>query len=240
MSDWLMSDDDGGGDGYLGLDEPAMPDSAPAPPTGPAGATATAPAPAAAPAADDWLGGDSGGSASGGSDDWLGSSPQDGQSAGSAPVMDGQGDWMSDSGSTGGSDPAVVPGAPAAAPAQQQYAAAAPMAQSYGGDMSVTAPQLQQVQPTRRTLGGAGAAATGELSNLVLDVEVQVEVGLGNAALTVEEFLEMGRGSVVELDTPIDAPIELKVRGKLIARGQLVSINGSYGMRIIEMLNEEH
>ena len=83
-----------------------------------------------------------------------------------------------------------------------------------------------------------GTGARGELSNLVLDVEVQVEVGLGNAALTVEEFLEMGRGSIVELDTPIDAPIELKVRGKLIARGQLVSVGGSYGMRIVEMLNE--
>jgi flagellar motor switch protein FliN/FliY len=105
--------------------------------------------------------------------------------------------------------------------------------------MSVMAPQLPQVQPARRPGGAQQAAgATGELSNLVLDVEVQVEVGLGNAALTVEEFLEMGRGSVVELDTPIDAPIELKVRGKLIARGQLVSINGSYGMRIVEMLNE--
>jgi flagellar motor switch protein FliN/FliY len=125
---------------------------------------------------------------------------------------------------------------------EQQYARAAepaPMAVTMGGDLSVTQPHLQQVQPTRRSNAAAGGAA-GELSNLVLDVEVQVEVGLGNAALTVEEFLEMGRGSVVELDTPIDAPIELKVRGKLIARGQLVSINGSYGMRIIEMLNEEH
>lgn len=232
MSDWLMSDDGGDG-GYLGMDDPAMPDAAPAPPTAPA-ATATAPA-----GGDDWLGG----SSSGGGDDWLGgsgSTPAEGQSAGAAPVMDGQGDWMS----AGDAAPAVMPGIAPAQHQQQQRAyaqqpAAAPMAASIGGEMSVMAPQLQQVQPTRRGTGTAAAAA-GELSNLVLDVEVQVEVGLGNAALTVEEFLEMGRGSVVELDTPIDAPIELRVRGKLIARGQLVSINGSYGMRIVEMLNEEH
>ncbi|MCW2922570.1 MAG: flagellar motor switch protein FliN [Thermoleophilia bacterium] len=231
MSDWLMSDDSDGG-GYLGLDEPAMPDGAPAPPSAPS-ATATADA-------GDWLGGDAGG----GSDDWLGgSAPQAGQSAGGAPVMDSQGDWMSN-------EPAVTPGmAPAqqqyasdpyaAAPQQQQQHAPAPMAMTHQGDMSVMAPQLPQVQPTRRGAGGQVTGAS-ELSNLVLDVEVQVEVGLGNAALTVEEFLEMGRGSVVELDTPIDAPIELKVRGKLIARGQLVSINGSYGMRIVEMLNQEN
>ncbi len=232
MTDWLMSDDSDGG--YLGLDEPAMPDAAPAPPSAPT-ATATA------PDTGDWLGGDSGG----GNDDWLGGAPQPGQSAGSGPVMDGQGDWMS-------SEPAVTPGAPAPVPQQQyasdpygqQQAVPAPMAmphtQGAPGEMSVMAPQLQQVQPTRRPGGAQQVSGAGELSNLVLDVEVQVEVGLGNAALTVEEFLEMGRGSVVELDTPIDAPIELKVRGKLIARGQLVSINGSYGMRIVEMLNEEN
>jgi flagellar motor switch protein FliN len=235
MSDWLMSDDGTGDDGgsYLGMDEPAMPDAAPAPPTAPA-ATATAPDPA-----DDWLGGDSGGSA--GNDDWLGGSiaaPAEGHGAGAAP--DGQGDWIT--GSSGDADAAVVPGVNGQGMqqyAQPQGSAPAPMAMATNGELSVTAPQLHQVQPTRRTLGGAGTSATSELSNLVLDVEVQVEVGLGNAALTVEEFLEMGRGSVVELDTPIDAPIELKVRGKLIARGQLVSINGSYGMRIVEMLNEE-
>jgi flagellar motor switch protein FliN/FliY len=226
MSDWLMNDDSDGG-GYLGMDDPAMPDAAPAPPSAPT-------AVATPDAGGDWLGGDS----SGGSDDWLGGSasqsPQDGYNAGAAPVMDSQGDWMNSG------DAAVTPGA---APAQQyhdpyaqQAAAPAPIAMSTHGEISVTSPQLHQVAPSPRSVGGA----RGELSDLVLDVEVQVEVGLGNAALTVEEFLEMGRGSVVELDTPIDAPIELKVRGKLIARGQLVSINGSYGMRIVEMLNEEH
>ena len=232
MTDWLMSDDSDGG-GYLGMDDPAMPDAAPAPPSAPT-ATATAPE-----SGSDWIGGDS----SGGSDDWLGGAPQGGHSAGAAPVMDGQGEWLGGDGG-GSAAPTVMPGM-ASAPAQQQYASdpyqrsgAAPMAHA-ATDMSVISPQLQQVQPTRRAAGGPVGRAGGELSDLVLDVEVEVEVGLGNAALTVEEFLEMGRGSVVELDTPIDAPIELRVRGKLIARGQLVSINGSYGMRIVEMLNEE-
>ncbi|MCW2927910.1 MAG: flagellar motor switch protein FliN [Thermoleophilia bacterium] len=228
MSDnWLMSDDS---DGYLGLDDPAMPDAAPAPPS--------APAAVATHDSGSWLGGDAGGGDA--SSDWLGGSPQGGHSAGAAPVMDGQGDWMQ----AQSSEPAVMPGT---APAAQQhdpyaYAAPAPMAMSTGsmGDISVTSPSLPQVQPARRPATQSGRRPGEELSGLVLDVEVQVEVGLGNAALTVEEFLEMGRGSVVELDTPIDAPIELKVRGKLIARGQLVSINGSYGMRIVEMLNEEH
>jgi flagellar motor switch protein FliN/FliY len=219
MSDWLMNDDSDGG--YLGMDDPAMPDAAPAPPSAPS-------AVATPDAGGDWLGGDS----SGGSDDWLGGSaaaPQDGYNAGAAPVMDSQGDWMA-------AESAPAPAQQYHDPYAQQAATPAPMAMSAHGEISVMSPQLHQVAPSPRSVGGT----RGELSDLVLDVEVQVEVGLGNAALTVEEFLEMGRGSVVELDTPIDAPIELKVRGKLIARGQLVSINGIYGMRIVEMINEEH
>ena len=99
-------------------------------------------------------------------------------------------------------------------------------------DLTVQRPLLQEVAPTMPSATGM----RGDLSDLVLDVEVQVEVGLGTASLSVEEFLEMGRGTVVELDTPIEAPIELKVRGRVIARGQLVSVGGSYGMRIAEMV----
>ena len=208
MSDWLS--DDSSDNLYATLDNPAQPDTALDPPT--------------ASGMGDWM---NDGAAS---DDWLGGSaqpaaPEPGHVANTqgAPVGDSQGDWMSGL--------AVDPGAgsaPAASPAPM------PIAQSISGDLQVSAPLLEQVQRGARPTGGT----RGELSNLVLDVEVQVEVGLGNAALTVEEFLEMGRGSIVELDTPIDAPIELKVRGKLIARGQLVSVGGSYGMRIVEMLNE--
>ena len=223
MSDWLTEDT--GNDDYLGLglDNPEMPQTAPAPPT--------------AAQADNWLGDTP--------------APAPGYDTGAAPVMDTQGDWFGDSaGAAPAHDPYAAQqhdpygaAAPAAtmAPPMTGYGyngspAPMPIAQSFDGDLQVSAPMLDHVQPNPRSLGGA----RGHLSNLVLDVEVQVEVGLGNAALTVEEFLEMGRGSVVELDTPVDAPIELKVRGKLIARGQLVSINGSYGMRIVEMINEEN
>ena len=110
---------------------------------------------------------------------------------------------------------------------------AATMQQSSApGELSVHPPMLEQVQASPHTVG----AVTGELSALVLDVEVPVEVYFGDAALTVEEFLELGAGSVVELDHEIDAPIELRVRDKIVARGQLVTINGKYGLRILEMV----
>jgi flagellar motor switch/type III secretory pathway protein FliN len=211
MTDWLMSDDN-----YLGLDDPAMPDAAPTPPS----------APTSSDAGGDWLGG-----ASSGDEAWLGSAPQDAPAHGASSgggVMDAQGDWLGDAAPAPSPQMMDAYMQPAAtAPSADPYggsAAPAPMAVGLGSDITVSAPMLEHVAPSPRALGGARS----ELSNLVLDVEVQVEVALGEAALTVEEFLEMGRGSVVELE----------VRGKLIARGQLVSINGSYGMRITEMLNE--
>lgn len=110
----------------------------------------------------------------------------------------------------------------------------APAAGAHTGDLSVQAPYLDEVQPSRSTVGGV----PGDLSSLVLDVEVPVEVYFGDAALTVEDFLELGAGSVVELDHSIEMPIELRVRGKLIARGQLVTINGNYGLRVTDMVEQ--
>ena len=143
-------------------------------------------------------------------------------------------DWIGDSGDDwlgGNASPAATSTAVAPAPLQSQ-AMAAPSNPAMH-DLSVQAPLLEDVQRSGITVGGA----RGELSTLVLDVEVPVEVYFGDASLTVEEFLEMGPGSVVELDHTIDAPIELHVRGKLVARGQLVTINGNYGMRITDMVD---
>lgn len=100
------------------------------------------------------------------------------------------------------------------------------------GSMSLQPPMLDDISPVMGVIGGART----DITNLVLDVEVPVEVYFGDAALTVEQFLDLGAGSVVELDHAIDAPIELRVRGRLVARGQLVTINGSYGLRITSMV----
>src|SRR5688572_12774922 len=124
MSDWLMDDSADGG--YLGMDDPAMPDAAPAPPSAPT-------AVATPPGGDDWLGGDAGGSAN---DDWLGGSAT--QEAAPAPAG-GHDDWMSGA----ANDQAVSPGMPPEPAPIQQYAQphSAPIAASPQGDISVMSPQ---------------------------------------------------------------------------------------------------
>jgi flagellar motor switch protein FliN/FliY len=52
----------------------------------------------------------------------------------------------------------------------------------------------------------------------------------------MREVLQLGVGSVVQLDKPADAPVELSVNGKLIARGEVVVIEDRFGVKITEVL----
>ena len=60
--------------------------------------------------------------------------------------------------------------------------------------------------------------------NLVLDVPVSLTIELGGCQLPMREVLQLNVGSVVQLDKPADAPVELSINGKLIARGEVVVI----------------
>jgi flagellar motor switch protein FliN/FliY len=72
--------------------------------------------------------------------------------------------------------------------------------------------------------------------NLVLDVPVSLTIELGGCRLPMREVLQLNIGSVVQLDKPADAPVELNVNGKLIARGEVVVIEDRYGVKITEVV----
>jgi len=84
-----------------------------------------------------------------------------------------------------------------------------------------------------------------ELANLsaanlgmVLDVELNVTLRFGQRQLPLREVLDLASGSVVELDRQVDEPVELVLDGRVVARGEAVIIDGNYGMRITEMLQQ--
>jgi flagellar motor switch protein FliN/FliY len=54
--------------------------------------------------------------------------------------------------------------------------------------------------------------------------------------MLLRDILELGEGSVVELDRRVEEPVDLLLDGKLIARGEVVVVDGSYGLRIQEVL----
>lgn len=70
---------------------------------------------------------------------------------------------------------------------------------------------------------------------LVMDVELNVSLRFGQRKLPLREVLELGSGSVVELDRQVDDPVELLLDGKVIARGEAVIVDGNYGLRVTEI-----
>ena len=72
--------------------------------------------------------------------------------------------------------------------------------------------------------------------NLVLDVPVNLTIELGSCQLPMREVLHLSVGSVVQLDKAADAPVELSVNGKLIARGEVVVIEERFGLKITEVI----
>jgi len=95
------------------------------------------------------------------------------------------------------------------------------------------------VQPAE--FGGlTDEAQGGELSlDLVLDISMPVTVELGRTGMSVKDLLQLSAGSVVELDQMAGEPISLYVRDVCFARGEVVVVDGNFGLRITEIVNPQ-
>jgi len=72
---------------------------------------------------------------------------------------------------------------------------------------------------------------------LLMDIPLEVRVELGRAKLKIHDVLELGNGSVVELDRLAGEPVDLMVNGKLFAKGEVVVIDENFGIRITDVVN---
>ncbi len=66
-------------------------------------------------------------------------------------------------------------------------------------------------------------------------IPVRLAVEVGMASLTMAHILDLAAGSVVVLDRQVDEPLDIRVNGTLIARGEIVSVDGRYGVRVVEL-----
>ncbi|HLH08480.1 MAG TPA: flagellar motor switch protein FliN [Terriglobales bacterium] len=71
--------------------------------------------------------------------------------------------------------------------------------------------------------------------DLLLDVSLAVTLRFGERQLTLRDILQLRSGSVIELDRETDEPVDLLVDDRVIARGEVVVVNGNYGLRIAEI-----
>jgi flagellar motor switch protein FliN/FliY len=72
--------------------------------------------------------------------------------------------------------------------------------------------------------------------DLLLDVPVGLTVELGSCHLPMRDVLNLNAGSIVQLDKLADAPVELRVNDRLIARGEVVVLENRFGIKITELL----
>ena len=74
---------------------------------------------------------------------------------------------------------------------------------------------------------------------LIQDIDVRLTVELGRTDMLLRDVLALGEESVVMLDRLIDEPLDVKVNGKLIARGEVVAEGNRFGLRILELVGAE-
>ena len=71
---------------------------------------------------------------------------------------------------------------------------------------------------------------------LLAQVPVRLSVEVGAASLRLADVLALEEGGVIELDRQADEPLDIKVNGTLIARGEIVVTDGRFGVRLVEIV----
>ena len=149
--------------------------------------------------------------------------------------------------------------APAAAPAPDAAAAPPPMQQMDPNMMAQGMPQMgmpqmgmpmmpqmqmapqmmnMNIQPAQfQTFsGGTTIMAGGENIGIIKDVPLEVTVELGRTAKPISDILDFAPGTIIELDKVAGEPVDVLVNGKFVAKGEVVVIEESFGVRVTEIV----
>ena len=86
---------------------------------------------------------------------------------------------------------------------------------------------------------GSGSLTQDETKNLdlILDIPLTVTVELGRSKLLINDLLQLGQGSVIELTKLVGEPLEVLVNNKLVARGEVVVVNDKFGVRLTDIVS---
>jgi len=73
--------------------------------------------------------------------------------------------------------------------------------------------------------------------DLILDIPLEVSVELGKVKMLVNDLLQLGQGSIIELDKPVGERLEIYISDKLIARGEVVVADEKFGIRVTDIVS---
>ena len=71
---------------------------------------------------------------------------------------------------------------------------------------------------------------------LLADIPLRLSVEVGSTSLRLSELLDLSEGSVVELDRQASELLDILVNGTLVAKGEVVTINGRFGIRVVDVV----
>jgi flagellar motor switch protein FliN/FliY len=131
---------------------------------------------------------------------------------------------------------APPPSKPAAPPPAAAVPPPMPAGPAYTPPTPRPSAPVQQVQFSPLQVQNPAVALEGNIG-LLMDVPLQVTVELGRTKKLIREILDLGPGSVVELDKLAGEPVDVYVNTKLIAKGEVVVIDENFGVRITEIVN---
>lgn len=99
--------------------------------------------------------------------------------------------------------------------------------------------------------GGEKSGATSQISDeiklpkmdfsklkMILDIPLKVSVELGRTKMLVNDLLQLGQGSVIELDKIAGEPMEILINDKLVAMGEVVVVNEKFGVRLTDVVSQ--
>lgn len=107
--------------------------------------------------------------------------------------------------------------------------------------------EKQQIEAISETSGFRGeeiapytpASGSSAMLQRLMEIEMPMVVALGRAVLPIHDILKMSSGSLIELDRNVGDYVELMVHGTVVARGEIVSVKGNYGVRIKEIMSRQ-
>jgi len=73
--------------------------------------------------------------------------------------------------------------------------------------------------------------------DFILDIPLDVSVELGRVKMLVNDLLQLGQGSIIELNKPSGEPVEIYINNKLIARGEVVVVDEKFGIRVTDVIS---
>lgn len=94
----------------------------------------------------------------------------------------------------------------------------------------------QAAQEIVEAAGAEGANAKGRNLRLLADIPVRLSVEVGSTALKLSDLMDLAEGGVVELDRQSHELLDIMANGTLIAKGEVVTVNGRFGIRVVEVV----